>query len=108
MPDLTHHLNDLVTAFPAAFARVLLGNRQDPLLRFIVGVQQKASVLVGSLFFAVMAGQAARSFEPTSKWATLIVIASAFNAQDLCSAIIRQSKKEIRKRFYNRNENSDS
>jgi hypothetical protein len=108
MPDLTHHLNDLVTAFPAAFARVLLGNRQDPLLRFIVGVRQKASILLGSLCFAVMAGQAARSFEPTSKWATLIVIAAAFTAQDSCSAIIRRSKKEIRTHFYNRNENSDT
>jgi hypothetical protein len=106
MPDLTHYLNDAVTAVPASLARILLGNRKEPSAR-LLSIAQKIAALVGSLFFAVMAGQIARSFAQTSGYATLIVIAAAFTAQDSCTALVRRTKQEIRDRSKTKNENSD-
>lgn len=100
MPEhLLQILNDLFTAMPAAFARILLENRKDPQLRFILSVRQKGTLLAGSLFFAAMAGQVARDFDPTKKFAMLIVIAAAFCAQDACTALIKRSRKEIPRWF---------
>jgi hypothetical protein len=94
--DHLSQLNDLVTAFPAACVRILMGNQRDPAIRFVVNLAQKIVALVVSLFFAAMAGQVARSFGQTSGYATVIVVAAAFTAQDAIPPLIRITKKVIK------------
>jgi hypothetical protein len=100
---LTQNLDDIVTAAPAAFARILLGNRADPRIRFLLSIAQKVTALLGSLAFATMAGQIARSFTQTTGYATVIVIAAAFTAQDACIALIRKSQRKIKEYEHDRN-----
>jgi hypothetical protein len=99
--DHLSQLNDLVTAFPAAITRILMGSQKDPSVRFIASLPQKLGALVGSLFFAAMAGQVARSFSQTSGFATVIVVACAFCAQDAIPPLIRFSQFFIKKFFKN-------
>lgn len=101
---------DACRATPAAIARILLGMKSEPAVAAIAAVWQKVIAIIGSVCFAITAGEIARSFQSTSPYASLIVIAVAFNAQHLAARTIALStpainllEKEARKRLKERN-----
>lgn len=107
---MTAYSLDALRATPAAIARIMLGWKSEPAVSVWASGAQKCGAIIGSIALAIMAGDLARSYAGTIGWASVIVIAVAFNAQHVSSRLIilsspllkgieKRARKTINNRF---------
>lgn len=94
---MTAYSLDALRATPAAIARIMLGWKSEPAVSVWASGAQKCGAIIGSIALAIMAGDLARSYAGTIGWASVIVIAVAFNAQAVAIRLIVLSKPALRK-----------
>lgn len=93
MTPLQHAIADAIASIPWIGARVLLGLRVDPKVRFSTALRMKLTIALGSLLTAVGVGAAYREYRPTAEYALLIVMASGFMAQDVVMWLNKRGKR---------------
>jgi len=90
------YLIDALKAFFPAVARIMLGWKAEPHISSLATAGQKIGAVIGSIAFAVWMGDMARSFASTVAYASLIVGAAAFTAQDAAHRLIVLSNPALR------------
>jgi len=74
----------------------MLGWKAEPHVGLMANAGAKAGAIIGSIMFGMWMGDVARCFESTADYATLIVGAAAFTAQDAAQRLIVLSTPALR------------
>ncbi len=87
--------DDALIAVPAALASVLLGHLSEKPERLAIAIWKRATLFLGSIALALVAGYVARQSADLAKWAGTAVVVTALFAQDVFMQLVAYKRRVL-------------